>query len=84
MRGKILSSEYRVPDKLGPLRTLTLLFQHATCVKKTAHEYFVLGSQRYVLIAFKYFFFTSNVLLNLSIQFLAMREKILSLDHYVT
>ena len=57
MRGKILSSEYRVPDKLGPLRTLTLLFQHATCVKKTAHEYFVLGSQRYVLIAFKYFFF---------------------------
>ena len=53
MRDKILSSDYCVPDKLSPLRTLILLFQHATCVKKTAHEYFVSGSQRYVLIAFK-------------------------------
>ena len=39
-------------------------------VRRTAHEYFVLGSHRYVLLAFKY-----N---------LAMRYKILSIDHYVT
>ena len=53
MRDKILSSDYCVPDKLGPLRMLILLFQHATCVRKKAHEYYVLGLQRYVLIAFK-------------------------------
>ena len=37
------------------------------------------GSQRYVLIAFKYKLFALNVLLNLSIQFLLMRDKILQL-----
>ena len=53
MRDKVLSNDYCVPDKLSSLRTLTLLFQHATCVRETAQEYFALGSQRYVLIAFE-------------------------------
>ena len=55
-----------MPDKLGPLRTLIWNMP----VRRTAQEYFVLGSHRYVLLAFKY-----N---------LAMRYKILSIDHYVT
>ena len=38
------------------------------------------GSQRYVLIAFKQKLFALNVLLNLSIQFLLMHDKILSID----
>ena len=50
MRDKIFSSDFCVPDKLGPLRALILPFQHATCVRRAAHEYFVLGSQRFVII----------------------------------
>ena len=38
-----------VPDKLGPLRTLIWNMP----VRRTTHEYFVLGSHRYVLLAFK-------------------------------
>ena len=42
---KILSSDYCVTDKLGPLQTLMLTFQHATFARRTAHEYFVLATR---------------------------------------
>ena len=51
IRHKILSSDYCVTDKLGPLQTLILTFQHATFARRTAHEYFVLASKELMLKA---------------------------------
>ena len=53
---KILSSDYCVTDKLDPLRTLKLPFQHATCARiGTAREYFVLTSKGLTLEGFTTF-----------------------------
>ena len=42
-------------DKLGPLQTLILTFQHATFARRTAHEYFVLASKELILEGFTTF-----------------------------
>ena len=55
IRHKILSSDYCVTDKLGPLQTLILTFQHATFARRTAHEYFVLASKELMLEGFTTF-----------------------------
>ena len=56
MRDKIISSDYCVTDKLGPPRTLIIIpFQHATCARRTAHEYFILASKGLTLEGFTTF-----------------------------
>ena len=57
MRNKILSIDYCVTDKLVPLRTLILPFQHATCARRTALESddFVLASKGLTLEGFTTF-----------------------------
>ena len=55
MCDKMLSTDYCVTDKLVPLRTLILPFQHATSPRRTAHEYFVLASKGLTLEGFTTF-----------------------------
>ena len=54
IRHKILSSDYCVTDKLGPLQII-LPFQHATFARRTAHGYFVLASKELMLEGFTTF-----------------------------
>ena len=57
-----------------------IILQHATCVRKTAHEYFVLEvcshSFQIKIVYFEHIESLESVL--------AMHDKILSIDHYVT